>query len=520
MLLGDAMPSQEEINEQLRFLAAHRRTLAGYLHQQAALGRSYVPPGVLNGINEARTSIRRIKDILRGWSVRVDDHPDDEEGTEVSYPPPVPQLLPQAKKVWPLRRDLMWFGVASIVILFVVLGLRSLPSDNPQPSWSTSSSIAVSEIPTENAMGIASLPTGTTSRPTNIIRPTVATVAPSTAALPAIEHVPSATLQPPDVVPTSSIPPKSEPTSSSPTPADPTSPAVSATAPVPPLPTNAPPLSPSAQFTGCKFHMDILLRNPFGIAIKGDTIYVTDMGDNKVYMFGSNGTVEWGKPGDPVQFNDPKGIAVDWQGNVYVADSGNHQIQKLNHNNGKWEVFWDGDKDRQPGDKERQLWGVAADNEGNVYITDQMNQEFLKLSSEGTKLPFWNKPGAESGRFQGPTGIAVDNDKNVYVVDNSNDKRLRVFDSNGTEHNPIDFPDSGLYTGIGVDSNRTVYVAATGQNSIQVFDKDGNPLPSWDTAAGTSLNQPRGVAVDGDGNVYVTDTDKSRIVVFQKDSCA
>jgi hypothetical protein len=71
------MPSQEEIDHQQTLLATHRRTLAHYLKQQAALGEAYAPPVVSGGIREARANILRIKQILRGWKVSVDDQPDD-----------------------------------------------------------------------------------------------------------------------------------------------------------------------------------------------------------------------------------------------------------------------------------------------------------------------------------------------------------------------------------------------------------------------------------------------------------
>jgi phosphatidylethanolamine-binding protein (PEBP) family uncharacterized protein len=69
--------SQEEIDDQRELLEAHRRTLAIYLKQQAQLGSAYAPPGVANGIREARDGIRRVKATLRGWGLEVAAYPDD-----------------------------------------------------------------------------------------------------------------------------------------------------------------------------------------------------------------------------------------------------------------------------------------------------------------------------------------------------------------------------------------------------------------------------------------------------------
>lgn len=73
------MPSQEEIDNQLMRLAIHRRNLAYLLIQEAQHSSVYVPPPIINGINEQRSHIQRIKHILHRWRVLVDDHPDDEQ---------------------------------------------------------------------------------------------------------------------------------------------------------------------------------------------------------------------------------------------------------------------------------------------------------------------------------------------------------------------------------------------------------------------------------------------------------
>jgi outer membrane protein assembly factor BamB/tetratricopeptide (TPR) repeat protein len=68
---------QEAVAQQELLLSAHRRTLHHLLGQMALLGSMYAPPGLLNGIDEARAEIGRIKALLRGWGVAVPDHPDD-----------------------------------------------------------------------------------------------------------------------------------------------------------------------------------------------------------------------------------------------------------------------------------------------------------------------------------------------------------------------------------------------------------------------------------------------------------
>ncbi|WP_172450796.1 VWA domain-containing protein [Candidatus Chloroploca asiatica] len=72
------MPSQEDIEIQQERLQLYRRTLAHYLRQQAELGSAYIPPGITNGILDARRNIHQIKNTLRSWNIILDDHPDDD----------------------------------------------------------------------------------------------------------------------------------------------------------------------------------------------------------------------------------------------------------------------------------------------------------------------------------------------------------------------------------------------------------------------------------------------------------
>jgi DNA polymerase III delta prime subunit len=101
---------QDTISAQLDLLAAHRRTLAVLLQQQALLGgRAYATPGIINGIAEAQSSIQRIKEQLRANGVPVEDEPnDDVQPAVVAAPSNIsPQehrnrraMLAKVKTIW------------------------------------------------------------------------------------------------------------------------------------------------------------------------------------------------------------------------------------------------------------------------------------------------------------------------------------------------------------------------------------------------------------------------------------
>ena len=238
-------------------------------------------------------------------------------------------------------------------------------------------------------------------------------------------------------------------------------------------------------------------------------------------------TLIWGSQGKGNgQFQDPRGIAVDGEGNVYVVDSNNHRIQKFD-SNGKFLAQW-GSEGTGPG-QFKEPWGIAVDAEGNVYVADTWNHRIQKFDSEGNFLLQWGSfrdtggvaVGAE-GLFWGPRDIAIDAAGNLYVTDTGN-KRVQVFDPNGqflaqwggfgVEDGQMDEP-----VGITIDDEGYIYVADTWNQRVQKFDPDFKFVAKWPISGwyGQSVVNKPYLAV-ADGRVYVTDPEGYRVIVFDRD---
>ena len=234
----------------------------------------------------------------------------------------------------------------------------------------------------------------------------------------------------------------------------------------------------------------------------------------------------WGSQGKGQgQFQDPRGIAVDEAGNVYVADSGNHRIQVFD-SGGKFLIQWGSEGDG-PG-QFKEPWGIAVDAAGHVYVADTWNHRIQKFDAEGTFLRQWGSYGAtggaavgEEGFFWGPRDIAVDAAGNVYATDTGN-KRVQVFDSDaefldqwgglGVEDGLMDEP-----VGIATDEEGNIYVADTWNQRVQKFDQDLEFVTQWPITGwyGQSVvNKPYLAA--GGGRVYVTDPESYRVLVFDQ----
>ena len=204
-----------------------------------------------------------------------------------------------------------------------------------------------------------------------------------------------------------------------------------------------------------------------------------------------------GTPGKaPGQFNFPRAVAVDGQGKIYVADSGNNRIQVFNPD-GSFLRQWGSTckldtKEGCQGDGRGQFnepWGIAVDQEGSVYVSDTWNHRIQKFDKDGKFVNMWGvfeSTGGELGKpfaFYGPRQLAVGKDGKLYVMDTGN-KRVQVFNPDGSFASQ--FGGGGVVegrfdepTGLAQDAAGNWYVADTWNRRIQKFDQNGNYAAQW-----------------------------------------
>jgi DNA-binding beta-propeller fold protein YncE len=216
----------------------------------------------------------------------------------------------------------------------------------------------------------------------------------------------------------------------------------------------------------------------------------------------------WPALEQPWYFNDPRGIAIDSSGYVYVADKENHRIQKFT-SNGQFVTKWGslGTEDGQFNEP----YDIAIDRNDYVYVIERVNNRIQKFTSDGHFVTKWGGWGSGDGQFNGPYGIAVDKNNYVYVADTGN-ARIQKFTSDGEFVTKWGSQGSGdgqfnWPEGIAVDSSGHVYVADNTNHRIQKFTSKGQFIAKWGSE-GTGDSQfktPYGIAVDKIGNIYVTD---------------
>jgi len=252
--------------------------------------------------------------------------------------------------------------------------------------------------------------------------------------------------------------------------------------------------------------------NPRGLAVDsaGD-IYVADTNNARIEKFSPGGLViaSIGTKGNAAgQFGEPNGIAIDRAGNIYVAEGSNHRVQKLAPDGTSLGVW----KGPAPG-----FYGprrIAIGPDDSVYVVDQGHNRIVKFNQDGQALVTWGSSGSGDGQFKDPTSVAVDATTNkVYVADPRN-SRIEVFDSQGKFLSKWSVPDWGQPAGfedLAINSGiARLYASSAHMNVIPVFDLQGKRLETLAPTPPDKLKGPSALALAKD-KLFVLDIGSERV---------
>jgi sugar lactone lactonase YvrE len=198
-------------------------------------------------------------------------------------------------------------------------------------------------------------------------------------------------------------------------------------------------------------------------------------------VFGFSGD---GGPATKAQLNVPLAVAVDQEGNLYIADADNYRIRKVGKEGIITTIAGTGDKgysgDGGPATSAKLIGpvGLAFDDRGNLYIADELSVRKIDRSGTITTVAGTGR----EGRFSGDGGLATeakltasdvafDSAGNLYIADGDN-HRIRKVDKDGIIHT----------------------VAGTGKKG---HSGDGGP------ATKATLNEPSSIDFDGEGNLFI-----------------
>ena len=321
------------------------------------------------------------------------------------------------------------------------------------------------------------------------------------------------------------------------------------------------------------------ITQPQRVAIDGSgNVYFT--ASNAVFKMTASGTLTLlagtgrtgyagdGGPAVKAQFNNPQGVAVDFKGNVFVADTGNNVIRIITSDgninlfagyvsSGQPSFGWAGDGGPALGAQLHLPVGLAVDGAGDLFVADSANNAIRKITTDGNIQTIaglgptgggfsGDAAAATAANLDGPLDVAVDKSNNVYIAD-TNNANVRKIGSDGNINTiagktaivsgavTVVFGfsgDGGAATsaslagpaGVAVDSSGNVYIATYADNRIRKitasatnnistfagnsgygFAGDGGPATS------SQLSAPRGIGLDSSGNLYLADRLNNRI---------
>ena len=301
------------------------------------------------------------------------------------------------------------------------------------------------------------------------------------------------------------------------------------------------------------------LSDPQGVAVDwAGNVYIADQSNSRVRKVDVNGVISTYAGGGPsfgdngpatsAQLSQPVGVAVDYSGDLYIADVAS-RIRMVNPGGtistvaGTGFLPSSGDGGAAGLAQLTGPWGLARDGSGNLYVADWKANRVREISPAGTISTFAGTGlsgdsgdgGPATSAAVTPYVVAVDSLGNVYLADTAVIRKIDTKGKISTIAGTGAFGysgDNGTATaaklnyylpGLAVDANQNVYVsdfnnqrvrmvaAATG--IITTVAGTGTPGFNGDDQAATTaqLSYPTGLAVDGAGNLYIADYNNNRI---------
>jgi tripartite motif-containing protein 71 len=254
------------------------------------------------------------------------------------------------------------------------------------------------------------------------------------------------------------------------------------------------------------------LQRPNAIAIDAEgNLYIADMGNQRVQKFDSSGKflTKWGAAGedDGLFRGSVRSIAMDRRGDVYVNDV--NSVQKFTPA-GAFLARWN-----TSGEQARRL---AIDSHSNVYVTHENSHTVTKLDPNGNVISQWGCAGTGDGLLSLPGSIAASPSGQILVADLWN-YRIQRFDSDGKFLSHWGAEHWFAVDSLAADASGNLYISCGGADEIQKHDPDGRLVCRWGrTGSGDGqFRFPTAVAADPSGNIYVADNDNGRVQKFADD---
>jgi sugar lactone lactonase YvrE len=241
----------------------------------------------------------------------------------------------------------------------------------------------------------------------------------------------------------------------------------------------------------------------------GGNAWVVDPANHALLKYDEDGGLLLDHRSGTEQLTHPAAVATAPDGTVWVAD-----FDAILQFSGAGEILNRFEDTGGPSLREfNGVQGIAVDLEGNFWVANTLNGQLQKYDSEGEFIR-----AVGQGQLGEPTDVDLDSEGNVWTVDPSADEVV-VFDDGGQLLHQFGSTGSGAGefqepNALDLQPNGTVWVGDSNNGRVQWFDEEGEYLGEFGSA-GAGEGQfgpgPLGLASDGDGGVWIADGANHRI---------
>ncbi len=231
-------------------------------------------------------------------------------------------------------------------------------------------------------------------------------------------------------------------------------------------------------------------------------VYLADEWLNRISIYTGDGEFvrSWGRSGSGNgELDRPAGLAINGD-TIFITDSRNHRVQKFSLDGsyiGQFGSFGSGEGELN------MPWGIGLDKDGNVYVADWRNDRIQEFTADGEWRASFGQSGSAVGQFNRPNGVAVDAEGDIYVADWLNN-RVQVLSPEGRfitelkgDHALSQWGRDKLLSNPDMIRQRALALAAN-----PTYEKE--------------LAHPCAVKVDSQGRVAILDHTRGRVQIYTK----
>jgi len=262
------------------------------------------------------------------------------------------------------------------------------------------------------------------------------------------------------------------------------------------------------------------LNYPSGVAVDAaGNVYIDDTGNHRIIKIDTElePIGEYGGYGGGIgQFISPEDIIIDRGLNVYILDTGNRRVVHLDAGLNYVDEIIPRDDTGEIISNAAKLSGIHISSLGEITVADYDNSRLLRMDNFNRFSRYIGDFGYGRGALLSPLGIAGDADGRLYIADAGNG-RIAVYDDYGNYLYQFGAADLSRPAAVAISSYGSVWVADKDTRRLYAFSRSGDIMFSVGADEGRDVfdfSDVESLAVSKDGRLFVADSGNNRIMVY------